>query len=940
MTLTEVVDVTGVEGKFTVKLQQNPRFVDMDKCIACGQCAEKCPKQADNEYNADLEKRKAIYVSYSQAVPLKYQIDPDTCIRIKKPGLCGLCEQICPAKAIDFSDAVDLKEICVGSVVLAPGFKPFDPTPAGIWGYGQYPNVITSLQLERYLSVTGPTSGKLLRPSDNKPVRTIAFLQCVGSRDHNSCHNEYCSSICCMSTVKEAVVAQDQMPGLKTTIFYMDMRASGKEFDRYYEAAKRQAGIRFVRSRVHGVEYQNSRGELRLHYINEQGKQVEEYFDMVVLAVGIESSESMVRFADKISIGLTPDRFAATSDFMPVQTSRPGIFTCGTFASPKDINRSVTDGSAAAAGASRVLSSARHTLITERKYPQEKDVEAEEPRIGVFVCHCGTNISSVVDVEVVANYVAQLPGVVYVERKLFACSQDSQDLMVEQIVEKQLNRVVVASCSPRTHEPLFKETLKSAGINQYLFEMANIRNQNAWVHVDSPQRATEKAKDLIRMAVAKVRLQKSLQPVSVPIIQSALVVGAGLTGMTSALSLAEQGFQVYLLERSKVLGGNALFLRRTWKGEHIPRRLGMITDKVVNHPNIKLFTNAVVTDIDGYVGNFRSTINVNGEEQFIDHGVSIVATGGSRLKPQEYGYGRYEQVLASIEFEKLHEVNAVQVRSANNFIFIQCVGSRDSERSYCSRVCCTNSIQAAIDLKKKNPNRNVYILYRDIRTYGQRERLYTKARELGIVFFKYKQSRKPAVTKCDGGLQVTVWDHILDIPLLIKADLVILATAIVPSKGASELARVFNLSLNRDGFFQEAHAKLRPVDCATDGVFIAGLAQYPKPVEESISQALAAAGRSITILSKKEITLDPVKAYVDEKLCDGCALCIDICPYQAIKLVENVDDNGNDVKSISINMTRCEGCGLCQGTCPKRGVYVAGFTLDQINNQVRAALES
>jgi heterodisulfide reductase subunit A len=938
MTLTEVLDVTGTEGDFSVELRHNPRFVDMDKCIACGQCSEKCPRQTDNEYDAGIVKRKAIYFSYSQAVPLKYQIDPNTCIRVKKSAACCLCEKICPAQAINFSEKPVLRSIEVGSVILATGFKHFDPTGTGVWGYGKYPNVITSIQLERYLSATGPTSGKLLRPSDHKPVRTIAFLQCVGSRDQKSCNNEYCSSICCMSTIKEAMIAQDLMPGLKTTVFFMDMRASGKEFDRYYEDAKRVAGVRFIRSRVHGVEYQDSRSELRIHYIDKEGKQAEEFFDLVVLAVGIESQESMVRFAEKISVGLTPDRFAATSDFMPVLTSRKGIFTCGAFASPKDITRSVTDGSAAAAGAAQILSSARYTLISEKQYPPEKDTSADEPRVGVFVCHCGTNISSVVDVEAVAGYVEQLPGVKHVERKLFACSQDSQDLMVEQIVEKKLNRVVVASCSPRTHEPLFRETLKSAGINQYLFEMANLRNQNAWVHFDTPQKATQKAKDLIRMAVAKVLPQKALQPVSVSITQSALVVGAGLAGITSALSLADQGFRVFLLEKSNILGGNALYLRKTWKGEHVPRRLQILIDKVLNHPNITLFTNTVVKDVEGHVGNFQTTVSADGMEQVLKHGVSIIATGGRRLKPKEYGYGIYDQVLASIEFDKLHEVNAVQVRSANNFVFIQCVGSRNSERPYCSRVCCTHTILAAIDLKKKNPGRNVYVLYRDIRTYGQRERLYTKARELGIVFINYELYGKPVVTQCEKALQVTVWDHVLHQPLLIKADLVILATAVLPAKGVEELARMFHVSLNKDGFFQEAHAKLRPVDCATDGVFIAGLSQYPKPVEESISQALAAASRSATLLSKKEIMLDPVKAYVDEKLCDGCALCIDICPYQAIALVEKVDESGRELKSITINMTRCEGCGLCQGTCPKRGVSVAGFTLDQINRQVAAAL--
>ena len=940
MTLSEVAAISGEAGNFDVTIKEHPRYVDMDKCIACGECSAKCPKKVDSEYDAATGSRKAIYVKYAQAVPLKYQIDPVSCIRFKKAGACGFCEKVCPAEAVNFDDTEKMHHVNVGAIVMAPGFEAFDPSAAGVWGYGRYPNVITSLQFERYMSASGPTEGHLIRPSDGKEITKVAFLQCVGSRDENKCGNGYCSSVCCMYAIKEAVMAKEHVPGLRTSIFMMDMRTHGKDFDRYYQKAKEESGVRFVRCRVHGVEPEGDTGDLRIHYINEEGRQVEEYFDLVVLSVGLQIPEQVKKLSQMAGVKMTSNSFVATSDFSPASTSKKGIFTCGAFAGPKDIPQSVLQGSAAAAAVADILAPARGELAREKTFPEERDVGGEDPRVGVFVCHCGSNIAGVVDVEAVAEYAQELPGVIHVERNLFSCSQDTQDQMIQTIKEKGLNRVVVAACTPRTHEPLFRETLKSAGLNEYLVEMANVRNQNSWVHADSPETATLKAKDLVRMAVAKVARQFSLQPISVPIKQKGLVVGGGIAGMTSALNLAGQGFEVHLVEKTQKLGGNAMFLGHTWSGEAISDRTVKLIDEVGRNENIILHTGFEVTAAEGFVGNFRSTISTrDGLTKSIDHGVGIVATGGQPLRPDEYGYGRIPNVVTALEFDRLYKLNEQHAVKARAIAFIQCVGSREEERMYCSKVCCTHSVQAAIELKQEDPNRMVYILYRDMRTYGQREALFKKARELGVIFINYELHGKPEVEVKHKKAIIEVWDHVLHRPLEIEVDMVVLATAIVANPDAVKLSKLYKVSVDGDGFYQEAHAKLRPVDFATDGMFVAGLAHYPKPVEESVAQALASSARAATLLSRAEVSLDAVKAEPDLAFCDGCALCLDVCPYHAISLVEESGDNGQVSKYIAVNKAQCKGCGLCQGTCPKRGVVVQGFTMDQISAQIEAALE-
>ncbi len=936
MTLTEVLQVEGQAGDFTVTLKQHPRYVDMDKCIACGECAAKCPKKVDDEYDQGLAKRKAIYVQYAQAVPLKYQIDPEACIYLQK-GKCGACAKVCPAGAINFDDRPGQKTLRVGSLVMAPGFEPFNPAGRATWGYDRFPNVITSLELERLLSASGPTEGHLVRPGDGKEVKRLAFLQCVGSRDLNQAGRGYCSGICCMYAVKEAVIAMEHQPELEASIFFMDMRTHGKDFERYYQRAQ-EAGVHFNRCRVHSVEPGERDGDLSLRYITNQGRQVSQDFDLVVLSVGVQVSDQAAELARRCGVPLNDNRFAKRSGFQPVAAfQRPGVFVAGAFAGPHDIPMSVTDASAAAAAATGILAPARHSLTQSKQFPPERDVSGQEPRVGVFICHCGSNIAGVIDVKALQDYAAGLPQVVHVERNLFTCSADSQDLIKQAIAEKGLNRVVVAACTPRTHEPLFKETMKAAGLNENLFEMANIRNQGAWVHAGEPAAATAKAKDLVRMAVAKAGLLAPQPPLSVGVTRRALVVGGGLAGMTSALGLADQGYPVDLVEASPRLGGAALHLFMNWREEPVDLEIASLIARVQDHPLITIHLRSRVRAADGFVGNFISRLATPEGEKVIEHGVGIVATGGQPHKPDEYGYGRSRRVFTALEFDKLHMLRDGRITQGKNFVFIQCVGSRQPDRPYCSRVCCTHSVQAAIQLKEENPARNVYILYRDIRTYGQREDLYKRARELGVVFIDYELHDKPRVNISPrDAVDVVVWDHVLHQPFRLQADVLILAAAIVPSDHAAELAAIYKLPVDSDGFMSEAHAKLRPVDFANDGLFLAGLAHYPKPMEETITQAQAAVARAATVLAKDRIDLDAIKAHIIEEACDGCALCLDVCPYGAISLKE-IDGEAEHRVAV-VEAAKCKGCGCCQATCPKLGVEIPGFTYEQLATQVAAAL--
>jgi len=919
----EIKSVEGEEGHFQVTLVRKPRYIDEEKCTGCGVCARECPVEAIDEFNEGLSERSAIYVKYPQAVPLVYAIDRDKCIG------CGTCQEVCKAGAIQYDEKEKEIALHVGSIILAPGFEEFDPRLKGEYGYGHYSNVVSSIEFERILSASGPYGGLVLRPSDGKVPRKVAFIQCVGSRDAKLGAN-YCSSACCMYAIKEAIIAKEHNPYLQCTIFFMDVRAYGKEFDAYYNRAEEEYGVRFVRSRVPRIDEAPESQNLLVRYVEDGNLKAEE-FNLVVLSVGMRPPKHAEELAKTLDIKLNKYNFCYSETFSPLETSRPGIYVCGAFSSPKDIPESVAQASGAAVKAASLISSERETLTTVKEYPPERDVSREEPRIGVFVCHCGINIGGVVNVPVVVEYVKTLPNVVYAEHNLYTCSQDTQKRIREIIKEHNLNRVVVASCTPRTHEPLFRETTREAGLNIYLFEMANIRDQCSWVHMHEPEEATEKAKDLIRSIVAKARLLRPLKKPMIDVTPTSLVIGGGLSGMTAALELAKQGFEVHLVEKDKELGGHLRHIHYLLGSEDPQERLRSIIKEVTENKKVHVYLNSEISDVEGYVGNFKTTLSCGGERKEINHGIVIVATGAMEYGPTEYLYGVDGRVLTQRELE---EKLANGGFNAKTVAMIQCVGSRNGERSYCSRICCSQAVKNALKIKELIPETDVYILYKDMRTYGFLEDYYREAASKGVLFIRYDDENKPKVTQENGKLKVLVWEPVVETWIPIEPDLLALSAATIPNPDNERIAKMLKVPLSKDQFFLEAHMKLRPVDFATDGVFLCGLAHWPKSVEESVSQACAAAARAITILSKEALEVEGAIASVNEDLCSGCKFCEPVCEFGAIKM-EEVDGK----LRAHVIEALCKGCGVCGSTCPAKAISMLHFTDDQILAQLRAALK-
>jgi heterodisulfide reductase subunit A len=942
----------GFSGRGPRKKLEPPFGKHNPICWMCGACDFICPTgkrvsslttatpflRIPNLHNMGLDQTHAVSILYPQAIPNKAVIDRDYCIHLKYED-CGICQEVCEAKAINYDQKEERLELNVGAIVLTPGYEIFDARLKKELGYGRFLNVITALEFERILSASGPYSGRVLRPHDQQEPKRIAFIQCVGSRDFE---RDYCSSVCCMYATKEAIIAKEHVgEALQCDIFFMDLRAFSKGFEQYYHRAQ-ELGVKYIRCRVPIVEEISGTKNLIIKYLAENERKVSQEYDLVVLSVAMQPPKEFKAIAERFGVRLNPFSFCGTSSFRPAESSREGIYVAGPFAEPKDIPETVMQASAAAAQALCLLKDARGTLITPQAYPPEREVGAEEPRIGVFVCHCGTNIAGVVNVPAVVEYAKGLPNVVYAENNLYTCSNDTQERIKEKINEHHLNRVVVASCTPRTHEPLFRNTLREVGLNSYLFEMANIRDQCSWVHMHEPERATEKSKDLLRMAVAKARLLRPLQKRSVRIKKSALVIGGGLSGMTAALGLAKQGFDVYLVEKEDELGGNLRHIHYLLNGEKPQDELSRLKEQIRQNARIHVFTGAAIEGTEGTIGDFRTKISVRGGTGEITHGVVIVATGAKECRPKEYLYGQDNRVITQRKLEERLAAGAGFLaaddkRLPKSVVMIQCVGSRDSERPYCSRVCCAEAIKNALKIKALSPQTHVYVLYRDIRTYGFRESYYTQARQQGVVFVRYEEERKPEVSRNGHGLEVSVFDETLAMRVRIPADLVVLSAGIHPHEDNKQIAQFLKIPLNSEGFFLEAHMKLRPVDFMTDGVFLCGLAHSPKTIEESILQAQAAAARATTILARDSIELEANISQVIDESCDGCAYCVGTCPFKAITLLEYMWQ-GSVKKVVETNESICKGCGCCQATCPKNGILIRGFTLDQIRAQINAAL--
>ncbi len=932
LTKTSVEKLEGEPGNFKLTVRRMPRYVREDKCTGCGTCAEKCPTATSDEFNMGLAGSKAIYKSYAQAVPSAFTIDASRCRNFQPGKKCGVCAKVCKAGAIDYKQQEEVLELSTGALILAPGFKVFDAKKTPAYGYGRWPNVITSIEYERILSAAGPFEGHIQRLSDGRAPKRIAWIQCVGSRD-SSIGQDYCSYVCCMYATKQAMITKEHEADIDTTIFFIDMRAQGKGFDRFYERARDETGVRFVRSMISRIVPVPETGGLMVGYSDDENVMREEQFDMIVLSVGLCANPSTAELAGRLGVDLNNFGFTKTDPMDVVLTSRPGVFVCGASQGPKDIPDSVQQGSSAAACATSLLSEARGTRIEPPPSYEERDVRGEKPRIGVFICHCGINIAGVVDTEAVAAYAKTLPGVEYADHVMFACSTDQQKEIIRVIDEQKLNRFVVASCTPRTHEPLFRNTLKQAGLNQYLFELANIREQDSWVHQGEHGLATDKAKDLVRMAVSRVSLLEPLYDFSYSVVQQALVIGGGLAGLTAALAVAEQGFPAVLVEKNAELGGNARTLFFTDEGAEPAKYVRDLIARVESTPLITVYKEAEVTEVKGACGNFTSTISVGGKEVEVAHGVGIVATGGEEYKPAEYLYGRDPRVVTQKEFERMLAEDADAARRLSNVTMIQCVGSREPENSYCSRVCCTAAVKNGLKLKEINPRANISVLYRDVRTFGFKEIGYQEARRQGVRFFRYDENAKPDVKTNGDGLEVSIFDSQLMRPISIKTDLLVLSAAIRPAAGTRKLAETLRLPLDQDGFFLEAHLKLRPLDFATAGFFLCGLAQGPKFANEAIAQARGAVSRASTILSQKEIVAEGVITEVDPALCRACGECEQACLFGAIKVTETEGDRRQAV----VTQALCTGCGACNAACPTGAASLAHFRDRQIKAVIAAS---
>ena len=846
-------------------------------------------------------------------------------------GICSECYQCveaCIAGAIDHEMKYEDETIQVGAIIAAPGTELFDASRRGEYGFGIYDNVVTSIQFERILSASGPYFGHVQRMSDGKEPRKVAFIQCVGSRDVN-CGNSWCSSVCCMYATKEAIIGKEHAKNLEPTIFYMDIRAHGKDFDRFVTRAKEEYGVRYIRSIPSAVRELQQTKNLLLTYVEEDGTLTEEEFDMVVLSVGLMPPKEAGKLAASLGVELEEHGFCKTSPINPVQSSRDGVFVCGVFGGPKDIPETVMEASSAAACASGLLAARRGTMTAEEELPAEKDLRGVGPRIGVFVCHCGINIGGVVDVPAVVEYAKTLPNVVFTADNLFTCSQDTAVKMGEVIRDENLSRVIVASCSPRTHEPLFQENCEKAGLNRYLFEMANIRDQASWVHMHEPEAATEKAKDLVRMAVAKAQYLKPLKPGQLEVNKATLIIGAGLAGITAALTLADQGLESYIVEKEREPGGNYRKIHYTLEGLDTEVHLKGLLDRVAKSPLIHLHTGATIKTIEGFIGNYNTTIESKGAEHQFKHGVVIVATGAYENKTTEYLYGTHDGVITQRELEEMIFSKDGRVAKAKSIVMIQCVGSRCDERPYCSRYCCSEAIKNALKLKEMDPSTDVTILYRDVRTYGLKEDYYKRARELNVKFVRYEESLKPAVKAAGAGLSLSTFDYILNEPVELNADLLVLSVGTVPNPENESTAKMLKVPTNQDGFFLEAHVKLRPVDFATDGVFMCGMAHSPKMSDEAISQANAAVSRASTILSKDFIEAEGKTAYVIKERCMACGLCEVNCPFGAIAV------DVNEACAV-VNAVLCKGCGVCTASCRMNAVDLNGFNNEEIVAQIEA----
>ena len=919
-------EVTGVERReesFRVSVVRKPRLVNPEQCTLCEACLRVCPVEVEREFGGGLEKRKAIYLPFPQAIPHSLVIDPKTCTR------CGECSKACPSGAINLDMREQQETYEAGAILLGFGFEPFWAQNKGEYGFGRYANVLTSIQFERMLSTSSPTQGFPVRVSDGKRMGRVAFIQCVGSRDP-SCGQSHCSTICCMYATKQAMIAKGRSPDLAVTFFYMDVRPMGKDYERYYERAKSEYGIEYKRSAISSIKELQQTKNLLITSVREDGTFEESEFDAVVLSLGFTPPQNVKDLAEKMGLDLNQQGFCQTEEFNPARTSVNGVFVGGAFRGPRDIPEAVVEGSSAAAVAASFLSS--HRLpYRAREYPAEGALASETPQIGVFICHCGEELKKSLSIPDLIKGTKQLGEVVQVEEVRFACLPEDLGLIKRRIGEAGLNRIVVAGCSHREIRGAMEEMTRGMGFNPYLVEYANIREQCAFVHKDYPEQATEKAMALIRMATERAKRDQPIRRGRQKVEKKGLVVGGGLSGMTASLRLAEQGYEVYLIEREKELGGNLKEAFYSLKGSNPHVLLEDLIKQIKGRDSIHLYFEAEVTGFEKTNGHYRTKIRHQNEERTLDHGALILATGGKETLPKGYLYGEDPRVITQRQLERMVHQSNPGLKEVHSVVMIQCVGSRDEEHPYCSRICCGHAVKNALKLKEINPSLGVYVLYRDVRTYGFYEDYYHEARQEGVVFIRYDLENRPEVAVEDGKLRVSLFDPALGNRVILPADRVVLSTGIEPHDHRG-LARIFEVDLNPDGFFMEANPKSAPLDSVDRGKFFCGLCHSPNFAEDCISQGNAAAARAAAILSKEAIEEKAYLAYVVKRLCCGCGLCVTTCPYDARVL----DDEEGKAEVIS---SLCQGCGSCVIACRNGASQQRNFEKELNLSVLNAALD-
>jgi heterodisulfide reductase subunit A len=921
--MTTVQEVTGEKGNFTVSLKTEPRYINLEKCTGCGECYKAYPECVS--FTPGLDHRAPTCMRYPQATPHAYAVELDKCDDIEGLVKC------CPTGAIEPDDLGSSGEVSCSSIVLSPGASLFDPSGLDYLGYSELQDVVTSLEYERILSASGPTSGKLQRPSTGEPPKKVAWIQCIGSRGLQKGAAPYCSGACCMFSLKEAMVTRERFgDDIDATIFYMDMRTFGKDYERYYQRARDEFGVRFVHSRPHSILQAPDSDEIVLGYTTDDSTQLlSENFDMVVLSTGFRIGDQARELAATCGIDINENNFPVTPGLNHVETSRPGIYMAGTFQAPKDIPETMVQASAAACMAGKDVAPVDKEESEAPLLPPERNTVGEEARVGVFICDCGENIGGVLDVKSLVERVSAHAHVVVAQAEGHGCSRASMDHIRQTIEEQGVNRVVIGGCSPRTHESKFQDLIRTAGLNKYLLEFANIRDQVTWVHAHQPDKALLKAEELINMAIGAVCEAQPLAEHSLPINKNVLVVGGGVTGMTSALELADQGYKVYLVEKSSQLGGVARRLHKTLEGDDLQAFLGSLIERTNEHPDIEVITGGIIVDHTGMPGMFTTGMQV-GRQMFyrqIEHGVTILATGAIPNRPQLFSLGESDKVVTQLEVQEIIEEDQERVKSWDNVVMIQCVGSRTEDNPNCSRICCQSAVKNALQILEVNPEARVFVLYRDMRTYGFQEEYFQKARQKGVIFVRYHQDEPPRVNVSDSTVEVIYRDIILGRDVKVSADCLCLSTGLVADHDSTEeLSMVFKLPRTADGFFLEDHIKLRPVDLPTPGFFVAGTAHAPKTVSESLIQARAVASRAMTILAREAINLGAATARVDSARCASCLVCVRACPFD----VPFINADGYS----EIDPAKCHGCGICASECPAKAIQLLQFEDDQVLSKI------